>query len=108
MLMDKIIFFALGCGALGVLYALVTAAWVSKQSAGSERMQEISDAIKEGATAFLNREYKTVAVVMVVLAALLTYLGKWTASGLCHRYGGFCRCRLHWHDGQRQGQCPHH
>jgi K(+)-stimulated pyrophosphate-energized sodium pump len=72
---------ALGCGALGVLYALVTAAWVSKQSAGSEKMQEISDAIKEGAEAFLAREYKTVAVVAVILAGLLTYLGKWTAVG---------------------------
>jgi K(+)-stimulated pyrophosphate-energized sodium pump len=73
--------FALACGALGVIYALVTAAWVSKQSAGSEKMQQISDAIKEGAVAFLNREYKTVAVVAVILAALLTYLGKWTAVG---------------------------
>jgi len=73
--------FALGCGGLGVLYALITAAWVSKQPAGSERMQQISDAIKEGAMAFLNREYKTVAIVMVVLAAALVYLGKWTAIG---------------------------
>ncbi len=81
MVLDKIILFALGCGGLGVVYALLTAAWVTKQPAGSERMQEISGAIAEGATAFLNREYKTVGIVMVVLAALLTYLGKWTAVG---------------------------
>jgi len=81
MKMSQILMFALGCGALGVVYALVTAAWVSKQSAGSEKMQEISEAIREGATAFLNREYKTVAVVAVVLAVLLVYLGKWTAIG---------------------------
>ena len=73
--------FALACGGLGVIYALVTAAWVSKQSAGSEKMQAISEAIREGATAFLNREYKTVAVVAVVIAALLLYLGKWTSIG---------------------------
>jgi K(+)-stimulated pyrophosphate-energized sodium pump len=73
--------FALACGGLGVIYALVTAAWVSKQSAGSEKMQAISEAIREGATAFLNREYKTVAVVAVVLAALLLYLGIWTSIG---------------------------
>jgi len=78
---SNIVMFALGCGGLGVLYALITAAWVSKQPAGSERMQQISDAIKEGAMAFLNREYKTVAIVMVVLAAALVYLGKWTAIG---------------------------
>ncbi len=73
--------FALACGGLGVLYALVTAAWVTKQSAGSEKMQEISEAIREGATAFLNREYKTVAVVAIIIAGLLTYLGMWTAIG---------------------------
>jgi K(+)-stimulated pyrophosphate-energized sodium pump len=78
---SNIVMFALGCGGLGVLYALITAAWVSKQPAGSERMQQISDAVKEGAMAFLNREYKTVAIVMVVLAAALVYLGKWTAIG---------------------------
>jgi len=81
MKLSQIIMFALGCGGLGVAYALVTAAWVSKQPAGSERMQEISDAIREGATAFLNREYKTVAIVCVILAGALTYLGKWTAIG---------------------------
>ena len=79
--MSEIILFALGCGALGVIYALVTASWVSKQNAGSEKMQQISDAIKEGAVAFLNREYKTVAIVAVVLTALLFFLGKWTALG---------------------------
>jgi K(+)-stimulated pyrophosphate-energized sodium pump len=78
---SQIVIIALACGGLGVLYALVTAAWVSKQSAGSEKMQQISDAIKEGATAFLTREYKTVAIVAIVLAGALTYLGKWTAIG---------------------------
>jgi K(+)-stimulated pyrophosphate-energized sodium pump len=81
MKMSQILMFALGCGALGVVYSLVTAAWVSKQPAGSEKMQEISEAIREGAEAFLNREYKTVAMVCVILAALLTYLGMWTAIG---------------------------
>ncbi|MGA7494789.1 MAG: sodium-translocating pyrophosphatase [Syntrophobacteraceae bacterium] len=72
---------ALACGGLGVIYALVTAAWVSKQSAGSEKMQAISEAIREGAEAFLNREYKTVAVVAVVLAGVLFLLGIWTSIG---------------------------
>ncbi len=76
-----IVLFALACGALGVVYALVTASWVSKQSPGDEKMQEISEAIREGATAFLKREYKTVAVVAVILAVLLTYLGIWTSVG---------------------------
>lgn len=80
--MSGIILFALICGLVGVAYALVTAAWVSKQDAGSDRMKQISDAVKEGAAAFLNREYRMVAIVAVVLTALLGYfLGKWTAIG---------------------------
>ncbi|MBC8413767.1 MAG: sodium-translocating pyrophosphatase [Nitrospira sp.] len=73
--------FALLCGAAGVIYALVTAGWVSKQDAGNERMQEISNAIKEGAAAFLAREYRTVAMVAVVMVILLMFLGKWIAIG---------------------------
>jgi len=79
--MSTIILFALVCGCFGVAYALITAAWVVKQDAGSERMQEISAAVKEGATAFLNREYKTVAIVGVVLTILLFFLGPWVAIG---------------------------
>ncbi|MBI4824751.1 MAG: sodium-translocating pyrophosphatase [Nitrospirae bacterium] len=78
----SIILFALICGAVGVAYALITAGWVSKQDPGSERMQEISNAVKEGAYAFLAREYKTVAMVAVVLIGILAYfLGRWTAIG---------------------------
>jgi K(+)-stimulated pyrophosphate-energized sodium pump len=80
--MSGIILFALICGVIGVLYALITAAWVSKQDAGSDRMQQISNAVKEGAYAFLAREYKTVAMVGVVLVILLwIFLGMWTAIG---------------------------
>lgn len=82
--MSGIIIFALICGAVGVAYALITAVWVSKQDAGNERMQQISNAIKEGATAFLAREYKTVAIVAAVVFVLLLFLGKgkpWIAIG---------------------------
>ena len=79
--MSGTILFALICGAAGVLYALVTAAWVTKQDAGNDRMQEISNAVKEGAIAFLTREYKTVAMVAAGLFVLLFFLGKWVAVG---------------------------
>jgi K(+)-stimulated pyrophosphate-energized sodium pump len=80
--MSLIIIFALICGALGVAYALVTSAWVKKQDAGSEKMIAISDAVAEGARAFLKREYRTVAIVAVVLTILLgVFLGPWTAIG---------------------------
>jgi len=79
--MSIIIGVALLCGLFGVAYALFTAAWVVKQDPGSERMQAISGAVKEGATAFLNREYKTVAIVGVVITILLFFLGPWVAVG---------------------------
>ena len=73
--------FALICGAVGVVYGLITTTWVLKQDAGSPRMQEISAAVREGANAFLNRQYKTVAMVGVVVFVLLFGLGKFTAIG---------------------------
>ncbi len=79
--MSGTILFALICGAAGVVYALLTAGWIIKQNAGNERMQEISNAVKEGATAFLTREYKAVAIVAVILIVLLFFLGKWIAFG---------------------------
>ncbi|MBI5055334.1 MAG: sodium-translocating pyrophosphatase [Nitrospirae bacterium] len=81
--MSSTILFALFCGALGVIYAIATAVWVSKQDAGNAKMQEISNAVKEGAYAFLAREYKTVAIVAVVLvvAIVAMKLGVWTAMG---------------------------
>jgi len=77
--MSSTILFALGCGALGVVYAIMTAMWVTKQDAGNEKMQGISNAVKEGAMAFLAREYKTVAMVAVPLTVMLSFLGMWTA-----------------------------
>jgi K(+)-stimulated pyrophosphate-energized sodium pump len=80
--MSAILLFALGAGVIGVLYAIITAQWVMKQPAGSARMQEISDAIREGATAFLKREYTSVAMVAAALTVILAiFLGVWTAAG---------------------------
>ena len=50
--------FALICGVVGVVYGLFTTTWVLKQDAGNPRMQEISAAVREGANAFLNSQYK--------------------------------------------------
>jgi K(+)-stimulated pyrophosphate-energized sodium pump len=81
--MSNVILFALMCGVLGIIYAAMTAIWVSKQDAGTAKMQEISNAVKEGAYAFLAREYKTVAIVAVVLVILIAAmgLGIWTSIG---------------------------
>ncbi len=79
--MSDIVMFALGCGVLGVVYALVTASWVIKQDAGSSRMQAISAAVQEGAEAFLAREYKAVGIVGIVIFGLLFFIGTWSAIG---------------------------
>ncbi|HTG01642.1 MAG TPA: sodium-translocating pyrophosphatase [Nitrospirota bacterium] len=79
-----VIGFAIACGIAGVLYALYIAAWVNKQDAGNEKMRTISDAVKEGAYAFLAREYKTVAMVAIALFIILAAvpkLGIWSAIG---------------------------
>ncbi len=84
--------FALLCGAIGVAYGLFTTTWVLKQDPGSPRMQEISGAVQEGAAAFLNRQYKTVAMVGAVLFVLLFGLGKYTAIGFLIGAVGSAAC----------------
>ncbi len=80
---NGILLFAFLCGVAGVLYSLISAAWVSKQNAGSDRMQAISAAVKEGAEAFLKREYRTVGLVGIVIFILIWAfnLGIFTAVG---------------------------
>jgi len=74
---------ALGCAALAIVYGLVSAKWITAQPAGNERMQQIAAAIQEGAQAYLNRQYMTIAIAGVVLFLVigLTKLGWPTAIG---------------------------
>src|SRR5690349_13235308 len=74
------VLFALVCGVLAVLYGLYLASWVVKRDPGNERMREIQAAIQEGASAYLNRQYRTIAVAAVVLAALLLIGGIWVGD----------------------------
>lgn len=64
----------IGCGLLGVLYAVWTVRSVFRLSVGNERMQEIASAIREGAAAYLNRQYTTIAIVGVIVTVLLWLL----------------------------------
>ena len=69
--MTATVWFAIACGILAVAYGIWTSRAVLGASAGSARMQEISGAVQEGANAYLNRQYTTVAIVGVVIAVIL-------------------------------------
>jgi len=76
------IWLALGASALAVLYGVVTVSWVLKLSPGNARMQEIAGAVQEGAKAYMNRQYTTIAIAGVVLLVILGFALNWqTAIG---------------------------
>ena len=70
------------CGALSIVYGVVTTRALLAADAGNERMQEISAAVREGAQAYLKRQYITIAIVGVVITVLAWWLlGIYAAIG---------------------------
>ena len=73
--MDKLIYLVPVTGIIGLLYTIIKFSWVSKQDAGTARMQEISKYIAEGAMAFLRAEWKILSYFVVIGALLLALMG---------------------------------
>ncbi|TAK43719.1 MAG: sodium-translocating pyrophosphatase [Betaproteobacteria bacterium] len=76
--------FALACAVIAILYGAWSIRWILAQPAGNERMREISDAVREGAVAYLKRQYTTIAIVGAILflvIGIVPQLGWATAWG---------------------------
>ena len=71
--MSDSLIFALACAAAAILYGVVSIKWVLDKPTGNDRMREIAAAIQQGASAYLNRQYTTIAIVGVVLFVVIGF-----------------------------------
>jgi len=91
MIANNILYFALAASVVAILYGLGVRQWILKLSTGNDKMQEIAAAIQEGARAYMNRQYTTIAWAAIVLALVLFgffYMEKGMDYGL-FMAGGF-------------------
>jgi K(+)-stimulated pyrophosphate-energized sodium pump len=76
------LYIVIGSGLLAILYGYIVGKQIMSASPGSPKMVEIAGAIQEGARAYLNRQYKTITLVGVIILAIVTYaLGIWVGIG---------------------------
>lgn len=100
--MENLIYWIPLFGVFALLFALLKSGWISKQDPGTEKMQEIASHIQEGAMAFLGREYKVLAIFVIVVGAMLAaaYSGDQSSMpiesqshpliGFSFMFGAFC------------------
>ena len=72
--MGEVLWFSVICGVVALIYAIFTSRSVLNSDPGSKKMQEISNAIQEGAYAYLNRQYRTILLVGIVIFIVIVFL----------------------------------
>jgi K(+)-stimulated pyrophosphate-energized sodium pump len=92
---EAILYGVPACGVLALLFAWMRASWIARQDPGSEEMQVIARHIRDGAMAFLGREYRVLAIFVVVVAVLLAWAsadqpGSSWLVGVSVAVGAFC------------------
>jgi len=76
----SILWLIVGCGALAILYGIWATQSVLSADSGSKRMQEISEAVREGAQAYLKRQYTTIGIVGVVIFVIIGFTLGWLVA----------------------------
>ena len=106
--MSSTLWIIIGCGILSIVYAIWATQSVLAADAGNARMQEIAGAIREGAQAYLTRQYTTIAIVgVVVFVIAFLLLGCDGSHRLSDRRCVVRRCRLYRHARFGARQCAH-
>lgn len=78
--MNSYVIFALVASVIAIIYGAILIANILKKPAGNDRMKEISAAIQAGAKAYLNRQYRTITIIAVVLFIILGFTLGWTPA----------------------------
>ncbi len=79
--MSVALLFALACALVAIIYGGISIQWILSRPTGNDRMREIAAAIQQGANAYLNRQYTTIAVVGVILFVLIGFgLNSWVTA----------------------------